>query len=38
MSPCSKGIKRTASPDMEAFEEWKKWIAPERILMGSQKR
>ena len=25
------------NPDMEAFEEWKKWIAPERILMGSKK-
>jgi len=25
------------SPDMEAFEEWKKWIAPERILMGAKK-
>ncbi len=24
-------------PDTEAFEEWKKWIAPERILMGSKK-
>jgi alanyl-tRNA synthetase len=24
------------NPDMEAFEEWKKWI-PERILMGAKK-
>jgi alanyl-tRNA synthetase len=24
-------------PDMEAFEEWKKWINPERILMGAKK-
>jgi alanyl-tRNA synthetase len=24
-------------PDLEAQEEWKKWIAPERILMGSKK-
>jgi alanyl-tRNA synthetase len=24
-------------PDNEAYEEWKKWIAPERILMGSKK-
>lgn len=24
-------------PDVEAREEWKKWIAPERILMGSKK-
>ena len=23
--------------DTEAFEEWKKWIAPERILLGSKK-
>ena len=23
--------------DSEAFEEWKKWIAPERILFGSKK-
>jgi alanyl-tRNA synthetase len=24
-------------PDTEAYEEWKKWIAPERILMGNKK-
>ncbi len=23
--------------DQEAFDEWKKWIAPERILMGNKK-
>jgi alanyl-tRNA synthetase len=27
----------TLNPDVEAQEEWKKWIAPERILMGSKK-
>ena len=25
------------NPDIEALEEWKKWIAPDRILMGNKK-
>jgi alanyl-tRNA synthetase len=33
-----EGDKASAlDPDVEAREEWKKWIAPERILMGSKK-
>ena len=33
-----EGDKANAlDPDVEAREEWKKWIAPERILMGSKK-
>jgi alanyl-tRNA synthetase len=33
-----EGDKANAlNPDVEAHEEWGKWIAPERILMGSKK-
>ncbi|HLZ86154.1 MAG TPA: alanine--tRNA ligase, partial [Puia sp.] len=33
-----EGDKESGLPqDSEAFEEWKKWIAPERILLGSRK-
>jgi len=29
--------KEHLDKDLEAFEEWKKWIAPERILLGNKK-
>ncbi|HEV3326944.1 MAG TPA: alanine--tRNA ligase [Puia sp.] len=33
-----EGDKANAlNPDVEAHEEWERWIAPERILMGSKK-
>src|SRR5580698_6657576 len=33
-----EGDKENAlNPDVEALEEWQKWIAPGRILMGSKK-